>query len=439
MPGPGRNDPCPCGSGKKYKHCCLARSRPAPIEPELRAASIAIGFLHDRYRRALEVVAEEFFAYAEDLDLSDLSPDLDQMLDVNMYEWVLAESLLDTRKGDYTAFELLTLPGGPLLSVEERGALRELSERPLRLYEVVSSDPGVELVLLDVVLEGAEPFAVRDRALSGSVSAGQILGLRRVRRQRDGAWMLSGAIYPIPRVQLQLLREEIRELEEGYATEDTRVLVGGLIVGAWLRQLAPRLPDLVDRSTGEPILLTTDHYRVVDRKRLTEQLDDREDLQGDAEGWFRVEPGTESILWHIGLVEDELRVFTRTRARGDESRGWLEAVAGDAVAFRVREYTDPLSGAAREGSVEGAFDPLSLPSDMYQSLHEKIYANWSDEPIPALGDVTPREAISTPLGRERVTELLLSYEHAERSKAADEGREPVDFEFLWEQIGLERP
>ena len=22
----GRNDPCPCGSGKKYKHCCLGRS-----------------------------------------------------------------------------------------------------------------------------------------------------------------------------------------------------------------------------------------------------------------------------------------------------------------------------------------------------------------------------------------------------------------------------
>jgi hypothetical protein len=23
----GRNDPCPCGSGKKYKHCCARRSR----------------------------------------------------------------------------------------------------------------------------------------------------------------------------------------------------------------------------------------------------------------------------------------------------------------------------------------------------------------------------------------------------------------------------
>ena len=23
-PNPGRNDPCPCGSGKKYKKCCGA-------------------------------------------------------------------------------------------------------------------------------------------------------------------------------------------------------------------------------------------------------------------------------------------------------------------------------------------------------------------------------------------------------------------------------
>lgn len=22
---PGRNEPCPCGSGKKYKHCCLKK------------------------------------------------------------------------------------------------------------------------------------------------------------------------------------------------------------------------------------------------------------------------------------------------------------------------------------------------------------------------------------------------------------------------------
>src|SRR5689334_22141208 len=29
----GRNDPCPCGSGKKYKKCCLAKDRAAPESP----------------------------------------------------------------------------------------------------------------------------------------------------------------------------------------------------------------------------------------------------------------------------------------------------------------------------------------------------------------------------------------------------------------------
>jgi tetratricopeptide (TPR) repeat protein len=27
----GRNHPCPCGSGKKYKHCCLARDEAAAV------------------------------------------------------------------------------------------------------------------------------------------------------------------------------------------------------------------------------------------------------------------------------------------------------------------------------------------------------------------------------------------------------------------------
>jgi len=28
---PGRNDPCPCGSGKKYKKCCLPREAEAVV------------------------------------------------------------------------------------------------------------------------------------------------------------------------------------------------------------------------------------------------------------------------------------------------------------------------------------------------------------------------------------------------------------------------
>ena len=32
---PGRNDPCHCGSGRKYKHCCLDKD-----EAEARAARV---------------------------------------------------------------------------------------------------------------------------------------------------------------------------------------------------------------------------------------------------------------------------------------------------------------------------------------------------------------------------------------------------------------
>ena len=33
MPKAGRNDPCPCGSGKKYKHCCLGQDRADELAP----------------------------------------------------------------------------------------------------------------------------------------------------------------------------------------------------------------------------------------------------------------------------------------------------------------------------------------------------------------------------------------------------------------------
>jgi len=39
--GVGRNDPCPCGSGKKFKKCCLATVRLESIGPEV--ASLRLG------------------------------------------------------------------------------------------------------------------------------------------------------------------------------------------------------------------------------------------------------------------------------------------------------------------------------------------------------------------------------------------------------------
>lgn len=38
----GRNDPCPCGSGRKYKRCCLDKRREMPLEYKVLAGLGAI-------------------------------------------------------------------------------------------------------------------------------------------------------------------------------------------------------------------------------------------------------------------------------------------------------------------------------------------------------------------------------------------------------------
>jgi len=37
----GRNDPCPCGSGKKYKRCCLGQEPPKPLSTQARPSTPA--------------------------------------------------------------------------------------------------------------------------------------------------------------------------------------------------------------------------------------------------------------------------------------------------------------------------------------------------------------------------------------------------------------
>lgn len=58
----GRNDPCPCGSGKKYKRCCL---NPEPQPAEVNAATgqgddelcdCCVDALNERADRALDLI-----------------------------------------------------------------------------------------------------------------------------------------------------------------------------------------------------------------------------------------------------------------------------------------------------------------------------------------------------------------------------------------------
>ena len=73
----GRNAPCPCGSGKKYKRCCLAADEPREIPPahirlvqERLDASAAVDFGADRSSGVAGGTL-----YCVTFDLSEFEPD----------------------------------------------------------------------------------------------------------------------------------------------------------------------------------------------------------------------------------------------------------------------------------------------------------------------------------------------------------------------------
>ena len=58
MPKIGRNDPCPCGSGKKYKHCCRDRDEAAAHAASVAAQAAAAAHYQQRQARLKERQAQ---------------------------------------------------------------------------------------------------------------------------------------------------------------------------------------------------------------------------------------------------------------------------------------------------------------------------------------------------------------------------------------------
>lgn len=69
MAKPGRNDPCPCGSGNKYKRCCLPKEEAAEHARFARAAVEAAEVAAARKQQELAA----FGAMQEEHDLAEAS------------------------------------------------------------------------------------------------------------------------------------------------------------------------------------------------------------------------------------------------------------------------------------------------------------------------------------------------------------------------------
>ena len=453
----GRNDPCPCGSGAKYKHC---HGRPASISPTVighdsheGAVERALAWLTQRHRKAFQVAFDDLLL--EDLwpddgpDPADVDEDAWRMIMINLGEWLLAEGDIEV-KGQWPEInEYLLGREGPALSPAQQRWIAQLGERPLRLYTVTEVRAGEGLTLVDALDTDAPPLHVQERAGSDAARPGMLLGCR-VMTVGDHL-ELSGAIYPFSALaEAGALAAAQIEQEAQQHPDDRAYGVGLSIARTWVHQLVspPELPPIVDATSGEPLLLITDHFQVTDNAALTEALSHCPDVSANsAGGWHREQDsddGLTRVLVAInpGKQPGRIEVFYRTQVLADDGRPWFESVAGDAVRYLTREITDPRGALSARGDDAQPAAPVDLPPEVMAEAIEQMllrsYANWADEPIPALGGKTPRQAIESPSGLERVKGLLRSYESDAAEMARSQGRRSISYQFLWNRLGISR-
>jgi tetratricopeptide (TPR) repeat protein len=131
MPTPGRNDPCPCGSGKKYKRCCLGRDQAAALAP-----LVAKRAKPEAERRAH---AEELQATLEQaMKLDDASNAVVHLIDAGRLDE--AEHAARALLVDYPEFH----DGHDRLGMvyEARGLHREAAESYRKVVDIMRAHPG---------------------------------------------------------------------------------------------------------------------------------------------------------------------------------------------------------------------------------------------------------------------------------------------------------
>jgi len=453
----GRNDLCPCGSGKKFKHCCGRAG--AVVEPERKghdgAVERALDWLMNNHRKAVSVALDAMpFDGLDDDERSALEAhDLDTWrgIQLNATEWLLAEGEILVKGEPQRVSECLLGQGGPLFTASQRQWIAQLAERPLRLYDITDVVPGQQMTLCDALDTEVPPVIVREKSGSQASLIGTQIGIRLM--TVEDHLELSGAAYPFSRLAGSSVVATMRKAAQQFGPRrpDLPELLSSIIRRQWLAQYfaPPPLPTMMDAHTGEPLLLVTDYYRVKDWSALVQSLSSQPDVEGDREsGWNRLidckDGQTRTALGiNPGKTADRISVFYTTQGYADRGRPWFEVLAGTSVQFISRELSDPKGmlakrpvGQERKAKATGPSLPPEVMAEVVEQAIHRMYANWTDEPIPALDGKTPRQAIQTPAGSERVKGLLRGYEASERQQAQEHGRRVISYAFLWQALGI---
>jgi hypothetical protein len=481
---PGRNDPCPCGSGKKYKRCCLAaKSEPdAPADPtwrRLRAmlddhSAELLRFIKKAYGPSALLEAWDAFGSCDELDLA--SDWLLRQLFMPWFFYSWAPDRHDTEVMDESLHDVI--PARAYLSARGhrldpllRRYVESALAAPFSFFEVLACDPGSGMTLRNVMTK--EEHAVNERSASRGMQRGDLLfgQLASV----DHLTLLEAcngfAISPMEKARIVALRAHIASACPAITHEVLRERDFELL--DLFHEIADRVlnppPPILQNTDGEPISphrltfeLNASPQAAFDALKHLAVDEEEEDMLADAVrdgdgnltgvrfSWKKLgnkvhAEWDNTILGTIEIDGTRLVAEVNSRARAKKIRAEIETALGDEVRHvasdvqspekllaRLRASNDGGSRAAREES-----ERLAQLPEIREKLLQMAAGHWErwvDQPLPILGNRTPMDAVQNADGREIVESIVIEGERA--ADRMDVPTDPAVFQRLRARLGL---
>ncbi len=188
----------------------------------------------------------------------------------------------------------------------------------------------------------------------------------------------------------------------------------------------------IKNAEGDPLLYSTLHYRIADMPSFLEIIgrtsifvqdhvepgDSPEDLARAEYIWVKKERkksrSCENSTQGLVLVEgDRLRARCNSRFRAEKLKAILAGVFGKTLAYECTIFEDQKL-IIPEGPAplidEGLLECEEF-RDILKEIAARHYDRWAEQKIPAIGNISPREAVKSPQGKLRVIDLLKELEN----------------------------
>lgn len=445
----GRNESCPCGSGKKYKRCCLPKSYiPAGKEDSIKDNLVREiqKFIGKRFS---DYVEDAFNFFWGDFDLGKyIDEGYYEYADINFHEW-LVHDWVPCEDGKTIVDHFIN--NNLRLTADELKILNMMNKSVISLYEIQEVFPGNGFILKDLLMGGE--YDVMEKLASTTLRKWDIFATRLM--ILDGKFIMSGCIYPYPLMEkesiINYIKEEFEDFKEDYkdaVMDDFLKSEGDIFNFLWCDTIInmPKM-DIVTKD-GEPLIFTKAVFEIKDRDAVVDRLKKVKGFKPENNGYVwlsklnKDESG--SVQGNISITDNELILECTTEKQHKKGKSLLIKHLSDLIIHKTDSFQEPHEAIASMKDTHphdiediGSKVPMEIQKKLYTEFMQKHYEKWFTDKLPALNGQTPLEAVKTEEGKLKVIDLLKWLENSEERNKR-EGRPFFDIAWMWDRLNLIR-